>query len=341
MESMRILEQFEQYKHDYFKYRCGNSYKNQVSFTEGFDSLCSISAFLPSKVDAGQVFLIIPSIFNSPDILSIGSPGDIITQLRNFGVVYLIEWQEVHDPRVNLNDYAASVAALVKVLALKHHQEIDLVGHCLGGNLAIAASVIHHKLVASLLLLSTPWAFSYLAMAKEMHSSLGLNIAISNLEKVPALYFQILFFLMQPESFKHKIDYYHAKQDKLNKEEFFAIEHWQFSGYDLPKALYNQLMEEFIGSNIMFDNQWKVGSHAIDPALIKKPVMMVVGTKDKIVTTKSSKVLCDIISNITLFEYNTGHIGYLVGSQKQNFMVDLKEWIEKTGQNERSLHYAC
>lgn len=336
-----ILERFEQYRLDYLKSSIKSAYKAQAHSTENFDTLCSIASFLPLKDDAKQVFLIVPSVFNSPDILFIGSPDDIITQLRNFGIVYLVEWQEVHDSTINLNDYALSVAEILKVLVLKHHQEIDLVGHCLGGNLSLAACVINQKSVSSLLLLSTPWDFSYLTKASEIYGNLGISASIANLEKVPALYFQILFFLMQPESFRQKLDYYYAKQDQLNKEEFFAIEDWQFSGYDLPKALYNQLMEEFICLNIMAKKCWVIGENIIDPSLIKKPVMMVIGTKDKIVTAESSRALCDIISSVTLFEYDTGHIGYLVGSQRQNFMLDLKKWIKKRGQNERSLHYAC
>ena len=341
MEHKLILQEFERYKLEYLAFGHQTDYKTHASASSVFNELCSITHFHSLKTEAKQVFLLTPSVFNSPNILSIGHPHDIITNLRNFGEVYLIEWLEIKNPNVNLNDYALAVTDVLKFISLKHQQKIDLVGHCLGANLAIAASILKQNLVSSIILMSIPWDFSYLKGAKAIYSKLNFGHTIGALDQVPALYFQLLFFLMQPESFKQKIDYYHDQRDKLDKEAFFAIEHWQFSGHDLPRALYNQLMEDLIGSNAMLKKQWVLKDQIIDLALITKPVMMVIGTKDKIVPTHSSRPLCDIIPNITLFEYNTGHIGYLVGSQREHFMLDLHEWINKIGTNERSLYYAC
>lgn len=341
MDHKLILQEFERYKLEYLAFDHQTDHRTHAAANSVFNDFCSIIHFNSLKTTAKRIFLLTPSVFNSPNILSIGHPHDIITNLRNFGEVYLIEWLEIKNPNVNLNDYTIAVANVLEFISLKHEQEIDLVGHCLGANLAITASILKQNLVSSIILMSVPWDFTYLKGAKEIYSKLKFGHAIDSLNQVPALYFQLLFFLIQPESFKQKIDYYHDQKENLDKETFFAIEHWQFSGHDLPRALYNQLMEDFIQSNIMFRNQWVVQDHTINPSLITKPVMMIIGTKDKIVPTHSSRPLCNIIPNVTLFEYNTGHIGYLVGSQREHFMLDLHEWINKIGTNERSLYYAC
>jgi polyhydroxyalkanoate synthase len=334
-----ILEQFEQYKLDYIEFYNQKNYQDHATTKISFDNFCSILYFSPLATMTKRIFLITPSVFNSPNILSIDHPNDLITNLRHLGAVYLVEWQKILDPAVNLNNYATILANVLESISVKHNQAINLIGHCLGGNLTIATSILKPNLVSSLVLMSPPWDFAYLHKAHNIYLQLKLNEAIESLDQAPAIYFQLLFFLMQPESFEQKIDYY-SKQT-LNKASFFAIEHWQFSGHALPKALYNQLMEDFIKNNIMLKNQWIINNNIINPALISKPVSIIIGTKDKIVASSSSKTLCDIIPNSTLFEYNTGHIGYLVGSQKEHFMIDLNKWINKVGENERSLYYAC
>lgn len=322
MKNFDILE-FEEYRSDYLSFSGHKKYRECASDIRNFDDYISLLYFAPLSSNAQKIFLIIPSIFNSPDILNIGRPSDIITNLRSLGGVFLIDWKEVKDPNCSLSNYISSISQLLAELSLQRCEKIDLIGHCLGGNLALAINILKPELIGSLTLLSTPWDFSFLSEFREMHKKLVLDSAVKDLDYIPAIYFQILFFLMNQSSFAEKIDYYISNKNKVNIDDFFAIEKWQFSGHDLPRGLYIELMDDIIGKNIMFNNMWNIDGKIIDPSIITNEVIIITGTKDRIVPSCSSSPLVNIIQQSKKFEYNTGHIGYLVGSQKEHFMLDL------------------
>jgi hypothetical protein len=101
---MKYLEIFEQYQQKYqsVKEKSSYPYTKRVSF----DKTCNILLY---EGVGDAVFLVAPSIFNSHDILTIGAPNDMITNLRTLGSVYLIEWLEVEDKDFGLEDYAEVV----------------------------------------------------------------------------------------------------------------------------------------------------------------------------------------------------------------------------------------
>lgn len=331
MEREDLLSKFEEYKKDYFSFGAQENYRHVASKIRDFDDYISVVYFKSLNAKAKKIFVIIPSIFNSPEILNIGRPQDIITNLRALGSVFLIEWKEVENPKAQMSDYIYSLNKLLLELSSEFVRKIDLIGHCLGGNIAIASNVLLGvEVINRLVLLSTPWDFSFLAECRKLHQGLLLDHSVQDLEHIPALYFQILFFLMNQSSFEEKIDYYIRCKENLNIGHFFAIEQWQFSGHRLPRALYIELIDDIIDRNVMFNNMWKVGKDIIDPSLIANQVFIISGSKDRVVPVDASKVLVNIIQQSRYFEYNTGHIGYLVGSQKEHFMLDLTNLL-KTG----------
>lgn len=326
-----LLDKFEEYKKDYLSFNVQENHRHFASNIRNFDDYISLVYYAPLHKNTEKIFVIIPSIFNSPDILSIGRPSDIITRLRSLGSVFLIEWQEVQNPNAQISNYIESSNRLLSELASEYLQKIDLIGHCLGGNIALASNVLMGpEVINRLVLLSTPWDFSFLVEFRKVHQNLSLDNSVRDLENIPALYFQILFFLMNQSSFEEKIDYYIGCKENVDIGHFFAIEKWQFSGHPLPRALYIELMDDIIARNIMFNNMWKVGSDIIDPSVITNEVVIITGSRDMVVPVNASKILLNIIQQSRYFEYNTGHIGYLVGSQKEHFMLDLINLL-KTG----------
>ncbi len=338
-----LLQDFEKYQSDYKKFSYCLSCSNAANKVIDFDYSSRVLVFDSTALsETDRIFLVSPSIFNSPDILLISSPDDLITNLRMFGKVYMVEWKEVTRQDHTLDNYAISLSKILLQIQQHHNKNIDIIGHCIGGNIAIAANILAKHQANSITLLSTPWDFSFLKAPKKIYDELDLEKTIESIETVPALYFQILFFLMNPSSFEQKIGYYKHKASNMNIEKFFAVERWQSSGIDLPKALYKQLMNSFIDKNIMLNNEWKIDGVTIDPSLINSPTLLIIGTKDNIVPPESSNALPILKPHITKFSYDTGHIGYLVGSQKKKFILELNSWIKNMeSKYERSLHYAC
>lgn len=299
--------------------------KNRIRF-----NIASSIVFFESKYNQSDIFVVVPSIFNSADILAIGSPNDLLSTLSLNGAVCLIEWHTVYDNGFNITAYAETVIKIIEYvssLTLKD-TKIHIVGHCLGGILSIAAGVILKNLVHSMILLTCPWDLSYLQQKKHIMSLLKMDDTLDSYAYVPATYIRILFFLLDPKSFQQKLEIFQINQGDIARKRFLEIELWQFSGLPITKSSYVELMDEFIAKNILLNKMWVVSGITVDPAEFNKPTLLVVGSNDHIAPKTSITPLSYAFKNAELIEYNTGHIGYLVGSYQSQFKNDIISWIQ-------------
>ena len=323
---MRLYDEFvDQYKSEYREF-VGNTTRANVDAVVARSGIQSEILYFSAqdKKHSSKTFVVIPSIFNSPDILTTYYPNDFISHLRNFGDVYLLKWKYIANPDFTLTDYAAHAKNIADWIATEQKTNVTLVGHCVGGLFAIATSVILGSKVDSMILLTCPWDFSHFSIRNNVLKILGIDKLLSHHTHIPAAYLQILFFLLSPNHPASRL-----QSCDLDKELFFAIESWQFSGYPLPRATYNELMHEIVEKNILRSNMWDVEGTIINVRAIHCAVALITGTKDRIVPMSSTSSLHTIIPHTTLYEYNTGHIGYLIGSRKKQFFEDISAWLEK------------
>lgn len=257
-----------------------------------------------------KTFLIIPSIFNSPEIFFLARNKSFIENLRTVGDVYLIDWLEVKESAYSLNDYVDKITEV-----MNNFSSINLIGHCIGGNLAIAANVIMPKPVKSLTLLTCPWDFSHFFYVKTLHQYLKLDGYIENLPLVPKIHIQILFFLLFPDYFNVKLDKFFSLTSKKERDLAFRIENWLMSGHDIPSATYHQIMQNILSENMFANLEGKMNDIIIDPSLIDCPVYIVVARDDKIVPISSILSLQKLLKNSKLIEVEGGHISYLINNK--------------------------
>lgn len=268
--------------------------------------------------DDKQGFLIIPSIFNSPEIFFIARNKSFIENLRTVGDIYLIDWLEVKEPAYSLNNYVDKIIEIIG-----NFSSINLIGHCIGGNLAIAANVMVPKKVKTLILLTCPWDFSHFFYVKTLHQYLKLDGYIETLPLIPKIHIQILFFLLFPDYFNVKLDKFFSLISEQEQDLAFRIENWLMSGHDLPKATYHQIMQNILDENMLANLEWKINDIVIDPSIIDCPVYIVAASDDKIVPQFSILPLQRLLKNSTLIEVEGGHISYLINNKLDGLFKNL------------------
>lgn len=303
---------FDEYNDYSAKHSLGNNYLQmgeQIANTPYYQILHYKEN---SSILNKRVFLVIPSIFNSPEILFLSKSQSFINNLRQYGEVFLVDWLELSRSDYRLEDYASKVVEVIIELRKHNINQLDLIGHCIGGNLAIATSVILPDVIKTLTLLSTPWDFSHFSISRNLYRYFGLDQQIQDLLMIPKLHIQILFFLLFPENFNQKIDKFFTKTSLAEKDLYFRIENWLLSGFALSKATYQQIMDEVINSNMFIKTEWKVNNVIIDPSLITKPVYQIIADDDRIVPESSILPLHRLLKNSTLFKVAGGHISYLI-----------------------------
>ena|GEM_PF-927063 len=261
-----------------------------------------------------KTFLIVPSIFNSPEIFFLSRDKSFMDNLRSQGEVYLIDWLEVQDPNYLLDDYVHKVVEMINDLGVGG---INLIGHCIGGNLAIAANVLMPKPIKTLTLLTCPWDFSHFSYIRMMHKYLKLDGYVENLPLIPKIHIQILFFLLFPDYFKIKLDKFFSLNEREQKLAF-RIENWLMSSHSIPSSTYNQIMKNILDENMFANLEWKINAVTIDPSLIDCPVNIIIAEDDKIVSKSSILPLQKFLKNFKLVEVQGGHISYLINNRLSN-----------------------
>ncbi|MFU7503032.1 MAG: hypothetical protein ACE1S7_06535 [Candidatus Tisiphia sp.] len=66
-----------------------------------------------------RIFLVIPSIFNSPEILFLAKSKSFVDNLRHCGEVFLVDWFEVDEADYLLEDYVKRVVKIISNLRQK------------------------------------------------------------------------------------------------------------------------------------------------------------------------------------------------------------------------------
>lgn len=320
------ISEFNQYEKEYKKFARENKnfkYLNNINLVDNhiYNSEIVDLLFYKSSIRSEKIFLITPSIFNSPEILFISKENNFVDNLLQQGDVYLINWKDTNQQLV-INDLVNELENVIQAITQHTNRKINLIGHCIGGNICLG---IASNNVNSLTLLTTPWDFSHLQKFTLMRDSLELINFVEKMEKIPKLYMQIIFFLMFPMQFNNKIEKYFTLP--LNfREIFLYTEHWLQSGIDIPKSLLEDIIDNFCIKNVCLNKQWTLGTRLVDIESLIVPTCIIYADNDQIVPCSSIVSLQKALKNSTLIKVAKGHINYLINT-KADFVEQYNKWL--------------
>lgn len=272
-----------------------------------------------------KCFLIIPSIFNSAEILFLAREKSFIENLQEQGEIFLIDWLEIKEPEYLFDDYVHKVIEVIDLLVKnKNINNLNLIGHCIGGNIAIAVSLIKTKIIKSLTLLTCPWDLSHFFAYKKLYEFYNIGHYVAQLPQIPKSYLQILFFLLSPDYFNIKLTKFFALTDMMQKDLVFRVENWLLSGHNMPRTTYLQLMCKILEQNMFKQRRWQIGNQLIDPSLLNKPVYLIVAADDYIAPKSSILPLHQLFPNSMVIEVSGGHISYLLNNSLTRLWEEYK-----------------
>lgn len=310
------IEQFQKnldiYRYEYGRYISGlqehkcRNYLDKIK-VDYQDELINVKRFKSKFIQSRNIYIVVPSLFNSSDILNFSKDSSLIEFLTNKGDTYLLDWCEV-DNQYKLDRYIDTVTRFIQWLkSVAGEQKIILLGHCIGGNIALCSALPIAHMIESIILLTTPWDFSHLKYKMQSALDSGVFDSARQLEIVPSLYIRTLFFLLFPEQFNYKLDKYFTvnnnKQLKLMK-----IEHWLHSGIPLSNSLFFQIIDEIVIGN-------KYIEEFANSQLLQKincSILNVVTKKDRLVPRESTMAVVSQLPRAQTLMLAGGHISYLI-----------------------------
>jgi len=277
--------------------------------------------------------LLIPSLINKDYVFNLLPERSLLKWMskQDFNTAVLSWGEPIKDDAYENLETLTTQRLCKAITELKktHNQNIHLLGYCLGGTLALAASIMQPADIKSLVLLAAPWDFhaghTRLKKAVDFWAS---PLQFSASEIVTAAQIKTVFSSMAAEQTIKKFARF-ADMDPDTKEAqlFVAVEDWLNDGVDLPQPLVKQCLNLWFDENSAAQNRWTIKDKNIDLAAANFPVFSIASSKDTLVPIEMTP------SGITkTLDTKTGHIGMIAGSKTiEDVWEPIADWLHKTG----------
>ena len=268
---------------------------------------------------AGRPVVLVPSLINPPHILDLDPETSLAAALTGSGRVLLLDWGPAQD-RAELS-VGEHVSELLLPLLASAKEPPVLIGYCLGGTMALAASAL--RPVSGLVTLASPWHFSaYPQASRDALATLWRDAlpAAERLGMLPIEVLQAAFWSLDPErtvaKFAALAD---LEPDSAELRRFVMLEDWANGGEPLPLPAARELIEDLFGDDRTGHGRWCLGGAAVQPPSV--PMLHLTARKDRIVPAETVAPGPDLACP-------SGHVGMIVGRQApEKLHRPLREWL--------------
>jgi polyhydroxyalkanoate synthase len=275
-------------------------------------------------VRQGPPLLIVFSLVSRSYILDLTPGNSFIEQLLRAGFdVYMVDWGEPdeRDAHNRLEDYVDDYvpAAVERVLEHAGTDELNLVGYCFGGNLALLYAAHHPDApVRSLTVLATPVDFRHMGPLGDVFRVGGLDVdsVVDDAGNVPPSVVVQGFRALTPTS---EVTRYVTLWERLWNDEYVsayqAMTGWSDDHVPFPGAAARQTVQMLLRDNGMLTDRLSLGGDAVHLGDITLPFLTVRATRDHIVPTDATAPLIDLVGSPDKHELalDAGHMGLVVG----------------------------
>ena len=279
------------------------------------------SATLRDHGGSGPPAILVPSLINPPSILDLDAEVSLASAVAGMGRrALLIDWGEAGE-RAGL-----SVSGHIEQLLLPLIRALDepaaLVGYCLGGTMAIAASNLGPaERVATL---AAPWHFD--AYTTEGRENLGAmwrdtRPTAETLSALPMEVLQAAFWSLDPKRTVAKFAMF-AGFEPASPEarRFVQLEDWANEGEPLPYPAARELFEDFFAADSPGKGDWTIGGKTIRvPESV--PLLHVTAAHDRITPAAAAPPG-------QTAQLETGHVGMIVGSARTRLHQELRRFLD-------------
>ena len=306
--------------------------------SEGSSRLLSYGNTESGKTESDKpLLLVIPSLVNQAHILDLDKKTSFVRTLADRGYpVVLLDWGAPGplEQNFSLSDYIARLLRLVE--GAINPQPIVLVGYCMGGLLALAATLAmkdqpkHRDHSKAYIGIATPWDFSKAGGVTPDDPATRLWIkwlevlgpGLKAGHPLPAELLQAWFAMRDPMLVIKKFSAF-AQMDPSSQaaEQFVALEDWAAAGVPLAGPAAYEALQGWYIENQPFHGKWSVNGRHIHPGDLKIPALCLSARRDRIVPADSSGALAAQIPHAEATTMETGHVGMMAKPDRLNRLV--------------------
>ncbi len=289
------------------------------------------------NLTSAPLLLVVPSLVNRATILDLSPERSLLRWLVGQNIrPLLVDWGLPEESKAANLTLESHIARLQHFLHTAQQMAapagVHLMGHCLGGNLALALAATNPTAFRSLTLLSTPWDFhagdGWLGKnAAAIWDGIAQTIPQQNI--IPAAVVQSLFALLQPQAVTEKFRRLgRSPPSPAELQHFARVEQWLNDPTPLSRAVMRSLIEDWYGANQPMRGGWRVAGQPVRPRNIKIPTLVAIPDQDHIVPPASSSALARQLPCAQEWHVPLGHIGMIISHKAPSRVWrKLADWV--------------
>ena len=277
-----------------------------------------------------HTILALPSVINRYHIFDLTPEHSFIRLMQARGVsVYVLDWGEpgVQERHFSVTDYVEQ-RAIPALEAIHAQQEVSsrrlpvhVLGHCVGGVMALALAALAADLVDALILAATPWDFSPIrthALPEPLVHV--LQQAIDMQQMIPAELILSLFHMMDPLRYQEKMIRF-SKHPPTGSaySKAMALEHWANHSAPLPPRVASTCLIDWGQRNQLLNEQWRIGGRVLSAGRILCPTTLLIPQQDAIVPPASTHPLQTQLRHCRVIQADAGHAGLFCSERMQQW----------------------
>ncbi len=281
--------------------------------------------------------LLIPSLINRAYILDLLKGYSLVEHLLKDGLdVYMLDWGSPtdEDREIEFDSLIESTLkrTIRKVRLHSGHEQVKLVGYCMGGTLASIYASLYPEEISGLVNLLGPIDFSKAGMLAEWTDARNFNpkLMTDSLGNVPPALMQSAFQGMRPLSQVAKILKPQPEISQHEQDFYAALEFWSWDNIAFPGRAYQKYIGDLYQKNKLIRGELVIGASHVSLENIKCPILIFTADKDHIVPVASANALQEVCSSakVTAVTVRGGHVAAVVGPQAKKLLwPKLSGWL--------------
>jgi poly[(R)-3-hydroxyalkanoate] polymerase subunit PhaC len=290
------------------------------------------------QADAPPVLLVY-SLINRSYILDLVPGASFIEYLLEQGLdVYLIEWGECDpgDRQTTLDSLIEpGISGCVEAInGLSGASQVSLLGHCIGGNLALMYAALHPEKVARFVALTTPATASdggVVALWTD-RDVIPIDEIIDTHGHMPAKLIRYTFIALKPyyEVMKWKMFLEKLGNDHV-MDLFYPVDRWANENVDIPGEVFRKFIREVFVDDGFSRGETRIHGRRVDLSRINCPLLNLAASKDWIVRLNSAKILNDLVgSQDKRFELiEDSHVGIMINPKCRKHWESIADFFKQ------------
>ncbi|MBI2765167.1 MAG: alpha/beta fold hydrolase [Chloroflexi bacterium] len=268
--------------------------------------------------------LLVMSLVSRPYILDLTPGQSFIEYLTKQGFdVFMIDWgvPRPEDSHLCFEDYVLDFIpdCAERVRAVSGEPHLNMIGYCMGGQLAAMYAALHPEgPLNALVCFTTPVNSGGMGLMKQWSDPRYFDVdrVVDTLGNVPAELIFVSFDMLRPISrMAGRLQLWDNMWNDEFVKSFRLLDRWAADQIPFPGECFRQSIKDFMWGNKLVKGEFEIGGRPVLLSNVEVPFLHIVGEHDHIVPYAAAKDLVPMVGSRDKEEImlKGGHVSLVAG----------------------------